>query len=187
MLVTITAPITGSIFKSIWQETPGEWTQPELAGQFQLLRSVAALSNRTLERARVAKTIRSSLEGRVEVYTESESVQRTLAELTSQSETDMEFLLSDCLRVSDATVQRGLVDSVVKESTPFFEEDTVPTLGEGDARVQVVAAPIPGTAGRGKCPRCWKWVCQEGEELCVRCRQVEQPQHTVNNIRLSTK
>lgn len=168
----------GSVFKSVWQSSPEQWHQPQLADQYKLLRSIIALSNKTLERAREAKAIRGSLEGQVTIHTDSDSILDAVSELTeSQTRADIEFPLCDYLGVSEATVQRGLVEEVPLDSICFFEEDTISKmLGEG-ARIQAVVAPVSATTGRSKCPRCWKWVCEEEEELCVRCKQVEQSEH----------
>ena len=51
----------------------------------------------------------------------------------------------------------------------FVGEDTI-KYGSEEFSLRAVATPI---RGRGKCPRCWKWVCAESEELCERCAKVE--------------
>lgn len=163
------------MFKSIWRDSPGNWNQPELASHFQLLRSVTSLCNKALDRARVDKEIRGFLEGQATVYTDSESAHGVLSDLTvSQAGTNIEFSLGDCLGVSDANLRSDLIESAVEDELTFIEEDTVRWPGEeGEARVQVAVAPVCKTTGHDRCSRCWKWVCQEGEDLCGRCRQVE--------------
>ena len=181
ILVTYPLLYAGSVFKSVWRSSPEEWHQPQLADKYKLLRSVIALSNKTLEKAREAKAIRGSLEGQVTIHTDSGSILDALTELTeSQTGTDIEFPLCDCLGVSEATIQGGLAEEVHQDSTRFFEEDTISRVRREDARVQIVVAPVSATTGRSKCPRCWKWVCEEKEELCPRCKQVEQSKHEVS-------
>ena len=44
---------------------------------------------------------------------------------------------------------------------------------EREDLVRAVVRCASETSGCGKCPRCWRWVREEGEELCGRCRRVE--------------
>jgi isoleucyl-tRNA synthetase len=150
-----------------------EWNQPLLANQFPLLHCIATLTNKSLDRARAAKAINDSLDGHVTIHTDSESILTAVAELTgSQIGSDMEFSLSDCLVVSKATIKGGLVEKLPQDQdTRFLEEDT---FSEGEGRRVRVQVSVSAVQGLGKCPRCWKWVCEEGEEMCGRCRHVEQ-------------
>lgn len=136
-----------------------------------------------LEKARIAKAIRGSLEAQVTIHTDSDAVKSTLHQLSeSQSANNIEFSLSDLLLVSEATIQRkhfGNEATIQDSSLPdhkdaFVEEDTVRYHGE-EFTVSAVATPV---SGHGKCPRCWKWACAENEELCVRCMQVEHQNET---------
>ena len=169
-------PSAGSVFHSIWQDSPAEWTNSQLAKQVELLRSVTSIANRALEKARIAKKIRSSLEAKLTILTDSETILSTLHDLTGpEPDTDgIELSLADYFIVSEASAQSGGTSPGVGD---FKEEGTVKWTMEGEEKeldVQVVAMPI---SGRGKCPRCWKWVCPEHEdragELCDRCKMVE--------------
>ena len=59
------------MFKCDWPECPSEWEQPELAAEFETLRSVRAVCNKALDIARSEKAIRSSLEASVTITTDS--------------------------------------------------------------------------------------------------------------------
>lgn len=160
------------MFKSLWEECPTGWTQPQLAKQFQLLRSIIPIANRALEKARLAKKIHSSLEAEVTIHTSSDMVKSTLQELTEPCPVNgmEEVSLSDYLIVSRATVQDGVLD-VASLNGLFSDEGAVDWSGEQEL-VRVVAMPF-SESGHVKCPRCWKWTRVENEELCGRCRHVE--------------
>ena len=169
------------MFHSTLQESPGEWTDPQLAKQFELLRSIISISNRALEKSRVAKQIRSSLEARVTIHTNSEEIMSTLCSLAElqSTENSIEFSLADFLIVSEVSMAT-MQDAVFGGGEN--EEGVVRWCGEQEEKdfaVQVMATPI---SGRGKCPRCWKWVCPEEkegtEELCERCRMAEDASET---------
>lgn len=164
--------ITESIFKSQWLVSPAEWEQPELSKKMELLRSITSLSNKALENARISKFIRSSLEAEITVHT-SKPILSELMTLSQQNNGGLEFSLSDYFIVSMVNVS-GEPHAIGKGCNEgiFSERDTVVWYGEEYA-VEVVAGPVSKTFGLDKCPRCWKWTCPEGEELCRRCEAVE--------------
>lgn len=156
--------------------------QPELAKEFELLRSVITLSKKALEKIRIAKKIRSSLEARIAICTESDSVKSTLIKLASPLETnkDLEFSLSNYFIVSEATVQDGgEIEVHSHEDSSQGEETGVIKWSGEEATVQVVAVPVSVETGHQKCLRCWKWTCPEKEDLCERCKQVERKDSNV--------
>ena len=187
LVVVILIPYAGSVFKSVWGECPEEWTHPQLALHFQLLRSVTLLSNKALEKARLAKLMRSSLEATATLHMESDIVKSALLETAESGVTEsqnVEFSLADCLGVSEAIVNSGPFADVTvgraHQDCVFSEEGVVSFDGGDCSKVRVEVTPISGATGQGKCPRCWKWVCPEGEELCMRCKRVE---NNVNDLK----
>ena len=162
-----------SVFKSMWLKTPSEWTQSELSDQFEMLHSIVAVSNKALDKAQVAGLIRSSLEAEITIQTPSVGIKSTLLKLTkSQSTKDIEFPLCDYFRVSKTNIQSHFDEGFGATVPNVQEEATIQWHGEY-LPVRTVVTPVSESTGHSKCPRCWKWVCSENEELCSRCRQVE--------------
>lgn len=153
------------------------------------------------ERLRADKKIGSSLESGVTVYlsaTGAEALNDTVGKCMAPTTLDSKLLSSifaDVLVVSevnirvlanpqgefyikdsedgtqiwDSDVQSGIVTENAedaKEKWLWSEEEVVQMVGEGKARV-VVHPPR-----REKCPRCWRFVKEEQEELCGRCEGV---------------
>lgn len=147
---------------------PGEWTQPELARQFELLRSIISLSHKATEKARLKKEIRSSLEAEITIHTGSDAVRSTLMALAGP-----EASLSDYFIVSKLTLQHQEAADNSQDGAVFSETGTVEFCGERCTVDVVARSLLGGQDGCCKCPRCWKWVCPEEEGLCGRCSQVE--------------
>ena len=142
-----------------------------------LLRSITALSNKAIENARISKFIRSSLEADISIHTKSKAILSTLTELTTSLPSngcDLEFSLSDLFIVSNVSLCDVPLRVTDYPENIFSEARSVEWCGE-EYVVEVVAGPTAASSGVRKCPRCWKWSCPEGEELCVRCEAVEQP------------
>ena len=164
--------IAESIFKSLWLACPAEWEQPELCKKMELLRSIISLSNKAIEKARFSKFIRSSLEAEVTIRTSSEPILSELMKFSQQSDGDLEFSLGEYFIVSKVNVSGEEIGKGCKDDGNFSVAETVMWHGKENA-VEVVAGRVSKTFGLDKCPRCWKWTCPEGEELCGRCATVE--------------
>ena len=158
----------GSVFKSGWVEPPQQWHQPELATEFELLRSVKDISNKVLETARIEGAIKSSLEA--ELTLGSNSVQ--LSDLLSKhlhgplDDRTNEFSLSDLLIVSNV--------NLVSEREWLETQEPCHTISElVDTRGEMVEVKVvvrqASRSGKHKCPRCWKWTSSVEGGLCLRC------------------
>ena len=172
----------GSVFKGGWVECPAEWTQPQLAAEFNALRSLRSLVYRSLTTAREAGSIGSFLEAQVRVTTPSEQLYALLNRFNENSRWEGErrdYSLSDVLIVprtfvafeGDSGVSCVGVGELGEGVRVYSEEGEVEWAGEGcPVRVCVWRAE---EAGKHKCPRCWLWVSDSKNKLCTRCKQVE--------------
>ena len=156
-------------------ECPSEWQQPELAAQFDTIRSLRSVVYKVLSSAREAGSLRSFTEAQVGVVTNSVDLYNLLKRLCESSRADSgNYTLSDILIVSRSSVEFG--DSVsggeCREgvSTVHSEEGEVAWRGE---RCRVgVAVWRAEEKGRHKCPRCWLWTADNRDQLCQRCTRV---------------
>ena len=73
------------MFKSGWLECPLQWHNPQLASEFEILRTVRALTNKALSLARSEGAIRSFTEAGVAVATDSASLATLLKKYTAHS------------------------------------------------------------------------------------------------------
>ena len=162
-------------------EPPNEWEEPALFQQMEMLRSILVMSNKAIEIIRERKSVSSSLEAELTIRTPSQEILTALSNLSSPD--SMEYSVADYFIVSKVTqslVQSDEVsDSVSGDGSAAAEMSSV-DFGGSSSVVQVIASPVAKTSGLGKCDRCWKWVCQEGEDLCERCVAVEgEPQQLI--------
>jgi isoleucyl-tRNA synthetase len=138
-----------SVFESGWLQLDGAWEQPELAQRWDTLRLLRSEANKTLEQARSAKAIGSSLQAKLVVHAPELQVQ--LAALNPAKGNGV-----DELRYLFLTSQVEL-------------SDRLPVGGHARSeRVLVVDAE-----GQ-KCDRCWNYVTDVGQSaahplLCGRC------------------
>ena len=168
-LVRMSAPILVHTAEEVWLALPEGWRDAqsvhladwpqvnetliddELAERWQRLLAVRDEVNRGLEEARNDKRIRSSLEARVHVWTEEESLRRLL-----EGQAD---LLPALFIVSEAAVAPERDDG-------FAQGVELPAVW-----VKVERSPHP------KCERCWNLRPTVGERadhpnLCARCVKV---------------
>jgi isoleucyl-tRNA synthetase len=143
------------------------------------------------ERLRAGKKIGSSLESGVTLYLTCAAARKLSAQFAAAmypetpSIADMNAQLAALFVVSEVNVGivPGLDEDVdVDPNVEFAVEDPVQDksvwtwweeeiIGDGEgvlAKAMVVVRP-PGNA---KCPRCWRFVKEEGEEVCGRCADV---------------
>ena len=156
------------MFKCDWPECPSEWEQPELAAEFETLRSVRAVCNKALDIARSEKAIRSSLEASVTITTDSPH----LFSLLTKHEEDAhgnEFPLQDILIVSGLTLNSGSVSDTIISTNENRSHSYVEFVrcGEEECKVQVMAESAD--LASHKCPRCWKYTSSVEDSLCERC------------------
>ena len=165
------------MFKSGWIDCPPEWHQPDLASDFDILRSVKAVSNRVLETARTDGTIRSSLEAELTLTSNSQyltdllskHLHESLGSYTGSEYEQIEFSLADILIVSKVNLTAD-EEIASNEKSCHCVSEAVNCDGK---MVEVKALVMPAsTSGKHKCPRCWKWTSMLEETLCSRCELV---------------
>ena len=159
------------MFKCDWPECSSEWEQPELAAEFETLRSVRAVCNKALDIARSEKAVRSSLEASVTITTDSPQ----LLSLLTKHEEDAhrnEFPLQDILIVSGLTLKSGSIldTNVSTNQNRLHSYVELVRYGEEECKVQVVAENAE--LAKHKCPRCWKYTSSAEDSLCERCTSV---------------
>ncbi len=152
------------MFKCDWPQPPGQWEAPDLATEFQLLRSVRATCNKALDMARSDKVVRSSLEANVHLATDSDALYSLLAKYEKLSEN--QFNLSDIFIVSGLTVSTNRISDAPQGHSYV---DTVSVDGT-EVKVQATAVCTDSTVF--KCPRCWKYISSSENCLCARCVSV---------------
>ena len=155
--------------------SPEEWYQPDLARDFELLRSVKDISNKVLENARVDGLIRSSLEAELVLTSNSEPLNNLLEkhmhssyEARRDEHGSVEFSLADLLIVSRVSLNNeGVLPSQGLSRSLTEEVD----CSDGVVEVKVAISPA-SQSGKHKCPRCWKWTSPTEGALCSRCEMV---------------
>ncbi|KAH7381694.1 isoleucyl-tRNA synthetase-like protein [Pyrenochaeta sp. MPI-SDFR-AT-0127] len=141
------------------------------------------------ERLRADKKIGSSLETAVTLYVSESAAEDLCAEFVScmhpdthepedvQSQFAGIFVVSE-LNVRIQTSNREAVNAMsfetedideTKKTWPWWAEETVQTGGDGVLNNARVLVHPPANE---KCPRCWRFVRNEKEELCTRCDDV---------------
>lgn len=144
-----------SVFESGWVQLEENWHHPELAEPWQQLRQIRNEVNKVLEQARMEKTIGSSLEAKVLLYTSNPKLQKLLNKwgvANGVDELRYLFITSHVELLDSPTAIAGLNHS--------FQSD--------DLKIAVV--PAEGE----KCDRCWNYSIHVGESvehplLCERC------------------
>ena len=157
--------LTDSVFKTGWVDYASEWSQPELAAEFEIIRSVRDVCNKALHRARTDKAIRSSSQAEIAIRTSSSQLSSLLSQHISPTNADSaEFTLRDILVVSECS----LTDKEFPSSYVAAEEVV---CGGEMAQVSVSAS----ASKKSKCPKCWKYRVASSAEgvLCDRCSVIE--------------
>ena len=141
-----------SIHLNCFPEIPGIWNNSSLGKKWDIIKSVRKIVTGSLEIERLAKTIGSSLESEVFIYTSDKDIYKTLKE----------FDLAEIFIVSNVTIVNAQIPS-----TAFVAEDL---------NVGVVSKKSLGK----RCDRCWKFLesaslCETDYgfvTLCDRCKKV---------------
>ena len=141
-----------------------EWFQPDLAVEFEMIRSVRDICNKALDRARSDKAIKSSLEADATIVSSSSQLTSLLGQHNSPNtlSDSIEFSLSDILLVSATSLSER------EPSGCYVVRDRV-ECGEEMVEVGVCVWP----SEKSKCPRCWKHTSSGEGVLCDRCSMVE--------------
>lgn len=149
-----------SVFQAGWVMLHEEWTKPELAQTWQVLRDIRSEVNKVLEQARTQKAIGASLEAKLLLYVADPDLRQTLAA----------FNPADTLSGNQVDQLRYL-----------FLTSQVELLEAPDALVGMTYTSQSDTLGIGvsdadgkKCDRCWNYSTHVGESaehplLCERC------------------
>ena len=115
----------------------------------------------------------SASEAELLVQTSSQEILAALTDLESPEETEYSlanlFLVS---KVSPSLVSTSSMTGSGSEGSFATRTGTVDFRGSKGV-VQVIVGPASEMSGLGKCGRCWRLVCEKGEELCGRCAAVE--------------
>ena len=158
------ATSTASVFEAGWPEAPAEWSAAAGSAELKLWMEVRALRgavNSSLEAARGAKLIGSSLEARVEIHAADSGLADRLRGLCRG--------LGEGNGVDNLTGVFLVSQAEVVDSEPQGEGVT-PHEVEGLGRVVVAVRPARGL----KCDRCWHFsedvgLSERHPLLCERC------------------
>ena len=173
--------MVGSVFKSGWIDCPMEWNQPELAAQFNALRSLRSVVYKALTTAREAGSLGSFIEAQVGVATNSEQLyglMNRFNELSRWEGETKDYNLSDIFIVPRTSVQLvgdmsdGIMGSELGEGVKMYSEEGEVEWGGERCPVRVTVWRAEAV-GMHKCPRCWLWSSDCENHLCLRCKQVE--------------
>jgi isoleucyl-tRNA synthetase len=159
-----------SVFEAGWPESPAEWTAPAGSSELALwgeVRTLRGAVNSSLEAARTAKLIGSSLEARVEIHVADADLAGRLRDLCGRAGRPGEGNGVDGLANVFLVSQAEVLDT-----EPEGEHALVHDL-EGLGRVVVGVRPARGS----KCDRCWHFSEDVGAAerhplLCERCISV---------------
>ncbi len=156
-----------SVFEAGWVKVEETWKNPELAKLWEQLRDIRGEVNKVLERARVEKTIGSSLEAKVLLYVADLELREQLQGLNPQ--------------YSPLSSQHSAVYNGVDELRYLFITSQVELLESPQALEGLQHSSQSDALGIGavkasgeKCDRCWNYSTSVGESaehplLCDRC------------------
>jgi isoleucyl-tRNA synthetase len=165
-------------------QTPTSSTNSSLESWSKIISTLTPLIKTPQERLRADKKIGSSLECGVTLYLSCSAARNFLTQFgatmhpCNPSVATMQEQLAALFVVSEFNV--GIVGGDVEPALEFMVEDDLEQrklvckwweeergmLGEEEVNL-VVHPP-----GNEKCPRCWRFVKEEGEEVCGRCSDV---------------
>eukprot|EP00741_Cyanophora_paradoxa_P002768 tig00000630_g2688.t1 len=147
-----------SVFQSGWLTTPSEYVKPELESLWLELQQLRRNVNLTLEKARVAKMIGSSLDAKILIKLGDNEVGEAIKTFAQRAPNGV-----DELRYLTLTSQVELVSSDAELASAEHKAEF-----EDGLAVAVLAAD------GGRCDRCWNYSTRVGESaehplLCERC------------------
>lgn len=156
------------MFRSGWLDAPATWNDESLREEFTVLKQLRSEANQLMEQARMAKTIRSSLEATIEIeFDANESSSSSPLESLVQSYADdlkKLFITSDVKIVPASSSNRSSGLSEEREDHGYSRDILIPRLGA--CRMKLHKAQLH------KCPRCWTFTSPEADTLCGRCEPV---------------
>ncbi|KAJ2202181.1 isoleucine-tRNA ligase [Coemansia sp. RSA 520] len=176
---------TDSVFQESWDQTRSEWNNPELAADWTALRKLRSVANRSIEAARTARHIGSSLEAELDVYVPLNTRLGQLLTKYSKWQTCdhnnvlwAKYVLTFCFAFWEPCVESELCKVCITSKVNVHEVGGVET--DGFACEERIAAfdtetPVRVVSRRSslhKCPRCWNFHSTEESSLCGRCDDV---------------
>jgi isoleucyl-tRNA synthetase len=188
---------SGSAFKNGWLDCPSSWKRSELAADFEISRQIQSLAHNVLEKARIDRSIGSSLEADLIIATPQGRVYEALKRLHGRDGTCGVSTLCDMMITSHVS----LVCSEQLANCPDLHihdcaavetglpENRVYTVS-GDVTLSDDSTLVTVQASRcclEKCPRCWKqWSTVPGS-ICQRCQQVLDTQECDKSVNMSAE
>jgi isoleucyl-tRNA synthetase len=160
-----------SVFQAGWVTLEDTWSQPELAQNWQKLRTLRTEANKVLEQARTAKDIGSSLEAKLLIYTADDAWKSTLQTLNPAD--SLAGNQVDELRYLFLTSQVELLDSPDRLADLKY---VLTSESESESETKLLIVAMVDAQGE-KCDRCWNYSTQVGRSethplLCERCVEV---------------
>ncbi|OGI01101.1 MAG: isoleucine--tRNA ligase [Candidatus Melainabacteria bacterium GWF2_37_15] len=133
-----------SILLSDWPEVNEKYKNQALSDKWDKIIHLREIVTKAIEPARALKQIGSSLETAVYVKVEDQEALKSV-----QDELKNVFITSQAFIISDGEEPQNVLNTLQEEGYTVY---VTPALGE-------------------KCPRCWKFTRNEGEEICIECKE----------------
>ncbi|PVG04524.1 isoleucyl-tRNA synthetase [Serendipita vermifera] len=149
-----------SVFAAGWMPIDPSWEDPVAHAELTTLLKIRKVVTDLLEKGRVDKNIRSSMEASVQLILSEKAEGMPINRLL----TDQAALLSQLFIVSETDVGN---EQNEQHSDSWQYSEVVSVSDEGDD-IRVCIRP----ATRSKCPRCWAYTKEEGRQACGRCESV---------------
>ncbi|CAN9283208.1 unnamed protein product [Alternaria alternata] len=175
--------------RAVWSPLPTlkESESASLESMNETTSTLGAAIKVAQERLRADKKIGSSLESAATVYLPASKAEKLHAEFSAclqpsaPKATDVETQLAGLFVISEVNL-RTLSDSsapanniftaedpdAIKQQSQWYEEEVL----SGDSGVLGEAKVLVHPPSREKCPRCWRFVKEEKEDVCGRCGDV---------------
>ena len=169
MFLSFYCPI-GSVFKSGWLDCPTEWFQPDLATEYEALRTVRHITNKALDLARTDKSIQRPQESEVAISTGSSNLRQLLDHHVVQAPSPASSTVTNLRNI--LMVSNAVVSTTLEGYQGYRETGEITYKGE-TSNVEVMVWPA-SWSGHFKCPRCWKYTSMVDDAICERCRIVEE-------------
>jgi isoleucyl-tRNA synthetase len=151
-----------SIFQQGWMNVCNEWRNEELNSRWERVRGLKSQFNKLFETTKNLQNIQiaTGLDVEVDLYVSKGSpfAQTVLKFLTAQD-------LTEVLIVSRVNVIE--LDNVSMDYVPFDQRSTALSEGDGPSYIIVLRK-----SQFHKCPRCWKRISLQPNQLCSSCYDV---------------
>lgn len=169
-----------SIFCEKWPALPESWKNPHVHDQMTRLLSLRTTLQAELESLRKEKKITVASE--VEVVFDFSDCEASQSPIMSDliEHTD---LLPRLFGLSDVSVCKtfNAAETVVNLASPAWRHEVKSNSDSGVSAFRMVLLP----AWRSKCSRCWNFVAENEDELCIRCIDVLSSTIPVCNVHTS--